>query len=402
MTTADDQLVKRNLLILIIAQAVVGAQMPLLLTFTGLAGQKLASNVCFATLPISLIVFGSMTTAPWMSQFMQRFGRTAGFMVGTTGGATGALLCATAIYIGSFPLLLIGSYFTGIYLSAHGFYRFAATDRASDDFRPKAISYVMAAGLVAAVIGPQLGAATFDVLGVPFMGVYAAAFGLNCLGFLIFPFFKESKIKAHAKGIYRGRSRVELLKSPRIITAIVCAMVTYSLMNLVMTSTPLAVVGCGFTEINAGHIVSTHVLAMFAPSFFTGHLIARFGAERIIAAGLCILIGAGVVALSGVTLSNFFIALVFLGIGWNFGFIGATAMLATTHSVEERGLVQGMNDFLVFGLVTVASLASGGLMNCSGGNPAQGWNAVNYAMVPFLALAFGFLVWLSVTTRKAV
>jgi MFS family permease len=171
-------------------------------------------------------------------------------------------------------------------------------------------------------------------------------------------------------------------------------------MNLVMTSTPLAVVGCGFAKETAGHIVTAHVLAMFIPSFFTGHLIARFGVERIVGVGLCVLMGSGLVALTGVDLSNFYLALILLGIGWNFGFIGATAMLATAHSSEERGPAQGMNDFMVFGLVTIASLASGGLMNCSGGNPVEGWNAVNYAMIPFLTLAFGSLIWLSFVAKK--
>ncbi len=397
---SQDQIAKRNVLILIIAQAVLGAQMPLLFTFSGLAGQQLASNICFATLPISLIVFGSMTTAPWLSSFMQKFGRTKGFMLGAAGGAIGAILSALAIYTSSFPLLLIGSYFTGIYMSAHGFYRFAASDAASDDYRPKAISYVMAAGLASAIIGPQLGSAMFDAMVIPFMGVYAAAFALNCLGFVLFPFLISGTAKHTKAAPYTGRTRIELLKSPRIATSMICAMVAYSLMNLVMTSTPLAVVGCGFATETAGHIVTAHVLAMFAPSFFTGHIIARFGVERVVGAGLFILMGAGIVALAGVQLSNFYIALILLGFGWNFGFIGATAMLATAHTAEERGPAQGMNDFLVFGLVTVASLASGGLMNCSGGNPVEGWNAVNYAMIPFLALAFGSLIWLSMITRK--
>jgi MFS family permease len=177
-------------------------------------------------------------------------------------------------------------------------------------------------------------------------------------------------------------------------------MVAYSLMNLVMTSTPLAVVGCGFTKNNANDIVSAHVLAMFAPSFFTGHLIARFGVEKIIAAGLVILLGAGIVALSGVTLGNFFGALILLGLGWNFGFIGATSMLAASHAPHERGVVQGMNDMIVFGMVTIASLSSGSLMNCSGGTAVEGWTAVNLAMVPFLVLAGGALIWLA-TRPKA-
>jgi MFS family permease len=169
-----------------------------------------------------------------------------------------------------------------------------------------------------------------------------------------------------------------------------------------MTSTPLAVVGCGYTKNDAADIVSAHVIAMFLPSFFTGHVIARFGVERVVGLGLAILAAAGVVGLSGVELPNFFAALMLLGIGWNFGFIGATTMLAGAHSPAERGRVQGMNDMIVFGCVTIASLASGGLMNCSGGTPEAGWSAVNYAMVPFLVLAGGALIWLALHKRRNV
>jgi MFS family permease len=192
-----------------------------------------------------------------------------------------------------------------------------------------------------------------------------------------------------------------MLTTPKIAVAVICASVSYALMNLVMTSTPLAVVGCGYTKGNAADIVSAHVLAMFAPSFFTGHLIARFGAERIVAAGLAILAAAGVVGLSGVELEQFFLALILLGLGWNFGFIGATAMLASAHAPEERGRLQGMNDMIVFGSVTLASFASGGLMNCSGGTPEAGWSAVNLFMVPFLVLAGAALIWLAMRPKEA-
>jgi len=180
----------------------------------------------------------------------------------------------------------------------------------------------------------------------------------------------------------------------------ICAMVTYALMNLVITSTPLAVVGCGFSHANASDIVMAHVLGMFIPSFFTGHLIARFGPERIIAAGLTILTAAGAIALSGVELTHFFGALILLGVGWNFGFIGATAMLTANQRPEEKGRVQGMNDFFVFGMVTVASVASGGLMNCSGSTAIEGWSAVNLAMVPFLILAGGSLIWFAFSAKR--
>jgi MFS family permease len=400
-TAASDARARRNVVVLVAAQAVLGAQMPMIFTVGGLAGTMLAPNACLATLPISLIVFGSMTTAPWLSSVMQRAGRVPGFLIGAAGGAAGAAICATALLWNSFPLFLIGSYMTGIYLSAQGFFRFAAADTASDAFRPKAISYVMAGGLLSAIIGPALGTSLVDSFMVPFLGTYLAVIALNALGLFLFFALDIPKPPKPKPGAGIGRTRLELLKEPAIAVAIVCAMVSYALMNLVMTSTPLAVVGCGFETTTAGHVVTAHVLAMYAPSFVTGHLIARFGARTIVWAGLAILAAAGAVALQGVDLANFFVALVLLGVGWNFGFIGATTMLSAAHAPEERGAVQGMNDAFVFGCVTVASLASGGLMNCTGGEAVAGWSAVNLAMAPFLALAGGALIWLSLLPRDA-
>jgi len=387
-------------MILVLAQAVLGAQMPIIFTIGGLAGQTLATNACFATLPISLIVLGSMISATPMSLIMQKYGRRVGFFIGAFGGAIGGAIGAYGLYLHSFTVFLIGSFLTGIYMSAQGFYRFAAADTASDDFRPKAISYVMAGGLASAIIGPQLVKVTSQSMVVPFMGAYMAVIAINIVGSLLFFFINIPTPQRPAADAPKGRTRWQLLTSPAIAVAVICGMVSYALMNLVMTSTPLAVVGCGFTQNTAADVVSAHVLAMFIPSFFTGHLIARFGVKPIIATGLVILGAAGLVALQGVDVENFFLALILLGVGWNFGFIGATTMLASSHSPSEKGIVQGMNDLIVFGGVTVASLASGGLMNCSGGSAIQGWTAVNIAMVPFLALAGAALIWLTFKLRE--
>jgi len=392
---------RRNVLVLVAAQGILGAQMPMFFTIGGLAGSTLATNACWATLPISMIVLGSMTAATPLSAMMQRFGRRAGFVTGALGGALGAAIGAYGLMVASFPIFLVGSFLTGIYMSAQGFYRFAAADTAAPEFRPKAISWVMAGGLFSAIIGPQLVKVTADSMVVPFMGTYLAIIALNLVGMLLFILLDIPKPVAPAAGAPNGRTRMEMLREPRIAVAIICATVSYALMNLVMTSSPLAVVGCGFATADAADVVSAHVLAMFVPSFFTGHIIARFGAEKVVGIGLAILASSGVVALMGVELEHFFVAMILLGIGWNFGFIGATSMLTAAHAPEERGRIQGMNDLIVFGGVTLASLSSGGLMNCSGGSVQAGWQLVNLAMVPFLMLAAAALIWLMMRPRYA-
>lgn len=384
----------RNVTVLVAAQALLGAQMPVHFIFGGLAGQSLAPNACLATLPLSMIILGSATSARPLARFMQRHGRRSGFQLAVSAGAIGAAISALALWYGSFWLLMLGGLMTGIYMSAQGFYRFAVTDTAPPDFEARAISWVMAGGLAAAIIGPAIASSTSHMGAIPFLGSYVAIIVINLLGLILFRFLDIPKPPPPQRGEDPGRPISQILREPVIIVAMICAMVSYALMNLVMTSTPLAVVGCGFDATNAASIVSAHVLAMYAPSFITGHLINRFGATRIVALGLLLLACAGGVALTGVELTNFFATLILLGMGWNFGFIGATAMLTRAHSPAERGRVQGMNDLIVFTGVFLASLSSGGLMNCLGGSPQAGWNAVNIAMLPFLALAGLALLWL--------
>ncbi|MEM1363158.1 MAG: MFS transporter [Pseudomonadota bacterium] len=399
--STSDARARRNVWVLVAAQAVLGSQVMMVFIVGGLAGQMLAPNPCLATLPISLSVFGSMTTAPWLSALMQRYGRRTGFLIGGTGGLAGSAIAAIGLYQGSFTLFLLGSYLTGIYISSQAFYRFAATDTASPSYRPRAISFVMAGGLVSALLGPELVKLSSEAMVVPFLGTYLVAMAINILGMGLFFFLDIPRPPRATPDAPKGRSRIELLQDPKILVAIICAMVSYGLMSLVMTSTPLAVVGCGYATSDAANVVAAHVLAMFGPSFFTGHLINRFGAARIVGTGLVILACAGAVGLSGVQLGHFFGALILLGLGWNFGFIGATAMLAEAHRPEEQGRIQGMNDMFVFGAVTLASLASGGLLNCTGGDAVAGWSAVNMAMAPFIVLAFGTLLWMRLRPAAA-
>ena len=390
---------RRNLWVLVAAQIVLGSQLPVTFILGGLAGQMLAPNKCLATLPITLIITGGMLAAPLLSELMQRRGRGSA-SCSERSAAAWARRSAPWRWSRLLRALPAGSLLTGLYMSAQGFFRFAASDGASEDSRARAISYVMGGGpglggARAAARASDRGRAGAGALRRRLPGGGGAERG----GGLALRLPRQPAPAPPAADGPRARRRRELIRTPRIAVAMICAMVSYALMNLVMTSTPLAMVGCGFTTPQAADVVSGHVLAMFGPAFFTGHLIARFGAERVIAAGLVVLAVAGAVALAGVSLAHFALAMILLGMGWNFGFIGATAMLAAAHTPEERGRVQGMNDFAVFGLVALASLASGGLMNCSGGDVVSGWTAVNLAMVPFLVAAGTALIWLAVASR---
>ena len=390
----------RNVTVLLLAQALLGAQMSMIFIVGGLAGQMLSPNPCIATLPLSMIIRGSAASARPLAGFMRRHGRRAGFLLACISGGLGAALAAYALIAGSFWLFMLSGLLTGVYMAAQGFYRFAATDCAPPEFQSRAISLVMAGGLAAAITGPALVRLTSEVTAIPFLATYAAIIGLNLLGPVLFAFLDSPRPPAPAAGAASGRPLGELIRVPQIAVAMICGMVSYALMNLVMTSAPLAVVGCGFQTADAASIVAGHVLAMYMPSFFTGHLIARFGARQIVMIGLLILAAAGAVALSGVELGHFYVTLILLGLGWNFGYIGATAMLTRAYRPEERETVQGLNDAVVFSGVFLASLSSGGLMNCMGGSAQAGWNAVNLAMLPFLVLAGGALLWLMLRPRE--
>ncbi|MEM0921991.1 MAG: MFS transporter [Pseudomonadota bacterium] len=390
----DDSRAKRAVALLIWAQASLGAQMPVHFILGGLAGNYLAENPAYATLPISMIVLGSMFAAPCLSWFMGRFGRRAGFLLGAAAGAAGGGVAAYALSIGSFHLFCAAMLLTGIYMAGHNFYRFAAADLASEEFRPKAISWVMAGGLLAALVGPELVKLFGDAWApVPFAGAYAFLVILNIGGALPLLLLDIPRQPQPVRGQRAGRPWREILSDRRVPVAMICAMISYALMNLVMTSTPLAMALCGFGTADAADVVRVHVLSMYLPSFFTGSLIARFGAPRMIFAGLGLLVIAALIALSGIEIAQFYAALAMIGLGWNFAFVGATTMLASAHRPEERARVQGVNDFLVFGTVTIASFSSGALLS------GFGWAAVNIAIFPAIAVAM--LALLSLRVRSA-
>lgn len=393
---SDDRLAVRNIAILVYAQAILGSQLGINMILGGLAGAYLADDPSLATLPISINVLVTMLCAPIASLLMGRIGRRAGFIGGTVFGAAGGCLSAYALLTGSFALLLAGAACTGVFQSFQGFFRFAAADTASDSFKPKAISWVMGGGLMSAIIGPEIVHATADMFTpVPFAGAYVAVVGVNVVGAIGLLFLRIPTPERKIKGENSGRPLSEIFRQQKVIVAVLCGMVSFALMSLVMTSTPLAMVHHGFNTHHAADVVRLHALSMFAPSFFTGSLIARFGHGKVIGTGLMLLGVCGIIALSGFELAHFYWALIALGIGWNFGFIGATSLLSTAYTRDEQAKVQGLNDFLVFGLVAFASFSSGALLN------GYGWETVQYAMIPGLSIAAIALAWLSFSRDKA-
>ena len=375
-----------NLWLLVAAHGLLSGQLAVHMILGGLAGALLAERPEYATLPISAMIVATMVVTAPLSLFMQRFGRRAGFLLGAVSGAAGGSLCAYALAVGSFQLLLAGSLLIGGYQAANSYFRFAAADTAPAAFRPKAISWVLAGGLFGAIVGPEIVRQTRDLLSpVPYAGAYLSVVVVNLVGVLPVLFLNLPK-PPRAPERRSSRPLVEILRTSSVATAILCAMISYSMMTLVMTSTPLAMVTIGCSPDQAADVVRWHVVAMFLPSFFTGSLIVRFGHIRVIATGFALLAGAGAVALSGVGLPHFYVALVLLGVGWNFGFVGSTSLLTASHAPEDRARVQGINDVLLFASLAVASFGSGALLSTSG------WSAVQYAMLPAITLAaFGLL-----------
>ncbi len=383
------------------AQAVLGSQMPMYIILGGLVGQSLASNVCYATLPISLLIVGSMVSSPILSNLMQSTTRRLGLIVGNLAGLIGSLTSLIGIFLESFELFLLGSFVSGAYMASQAFYRFAATDDCEDRFKAIAISTVLSGGLIAAILGPSIVKISLSLNNsVPFLYSYLGVVILNCLGPFILSYIKpiplsksfEGNIIDNSNRTNLNRPLVTILKSPVIVVSIICSMIAYGVMNLIMTSSPIAIVGCGFGNNQAANVVSAHALAMFAPSFITGKLIIKYGEKSIIFMGMFLFLFAVLIAYSGVDISNFYISLILIGVGWNFSFIGSTSLLTKNHYPSERGKVQGINDFFVFGFVALSSVTSGWLMNCSANSSQLGWEVVNLTATPLVIFALISLV----------
>lgn len=367
--------------LLVAAQSLGGASPPIIISLGGLVGQQLSTNPTASTLPVSIYQLGlALSTLP-AAWIMNRMGRRAAYVLGAILGVISGVVAAQGIAHGNFITFCIGTALAGFYAACVQSYRFAATDMVPSDEQAKAISRVMIGGLIAAIIGPQVVIWTRDALpATPFAGSF---YSQAVLALLALPLLMGLRLPPpQAKSAAAGDARPlgEIARTPQFIVACAAGVVSYGLMAFLMTAAPMAMVGCGHSVGEAAMGIQWHVLAMFVPSFFTGKLIARFGKRPITALGLIMIGAAGALALMGLDIFHFWGSLILLGVGWNFGFIGATALLTECYRPSERAKVQALNDFLVFGTVAVASFGSGQLLH------SAGWNGINIGMLPLVAI----------------
>ncbi|OGA73564.1 MFS transporter [Hydrogenophaga sp.] len=371
---------RRNVLLLAGSQALMLSAIVLSMSLAAILGALLAPDKSLATLPVAAMVVGTAMASLPAAMLMRRWGRRMGFLMGAGLGVVGSVLAGYALWQQSFELFVLGHLLLGSYQGFANYYRFAAAEAVDAAHTTRAISWVVAGGVVAAFVGPQLGEWGRDwVISGPFVGSYLAqaALSVAALGLL-----SQVRLKPAASvAAGTARSVWELLSQPLLLTSILGSAVGYSVMIMVMTATPLAMLGCGLPGPSVTPVIQWHVVGMFAPSFFTGNLIKRFGAPRIMQTGFVLLLGHVAIALSGLELLHFASALVLLGVGWNFAFVGGTALLTQTYRPAEQLKVQAINEFLVFGLVAVSTLSAGWLYD------RYGWATLNLAVVPFLVLA---------------
>lgn len=375
--------IKRNVGLLAGCQALLLCNGVTLIAVNGLAGAKLAPTPTLATLTVTGYVIGTALMTLPASWFMKHYGRRAGFIVGALLGILGGLTCALAVSIGSFWLLCLGTLCAGTYNAFGLQYRFAAADMAPADWKPKAISWTLAGGILGGFIGPWAGKITRDIWAVEFAATYASLSVFAVVALLIASRLRVPEM-ADAGQQGSGRPLAEIARQPAFVVAVLAAALGYGTMNLLMAATPLAMDICGLPFGDAAFVLQWHVLGMYGPSFFTGSLIKRFGVLSILMAGVVLMFACIGLALSGVTLMHFWWALFLLGVGWNFLYIGGTTLLTETYKPAERAKVQGGNDFLVFGVQAVSSLSAGALV--LGG----GWYTLNlYAIPAVIVIALG-------------
>jgi MFS family permease len=383
----DDRLAARNALVLAAAQALAGANMAVIVATGGIAGSLLAPSPVLATLPISFMVVGLWIGTLPVGMLAKAYGRRFALQAGSAVGALSGVISCAAMLSGSFELLLLGMLCGGLYAAAHQSYRFAAADTASAHFRARAVSWVLAGGVFSAFIGPQIVILTKDVWpAYLFAATYLAQSACAILAVAVLALLRIPR-PATVETFADGRPLAEIIRKPRFIVAASCGLASYTMMNLMMTSAPLAMVMCNHSIGDAALGIQWHVIGMYAPSFFTGALIARLGLRTIMAAGLALIVAAAIVGVMGVALWNFWISLLLLGVGWNFSFIGATTLVTECCGPHERNKVQAFNDFLIFGSMAFASFSSGALL------ARYGWTAVNEVVFPVAIAAAVLLAW---------
>lgn len=372
---------------LAMAQALSGANSTVVYATGAIIGNMLAPTPSLATLPISVFVIGmTLTTLP-LGYIGRRFGRRVAFLIGNICGVIVGLLAAYALWVSSFALFCIAMLFGGAYAAVVLTFRFAAAECVEISERPRALSTVLAGGVAAGILGPQLVNVTMDISVHTYALTYLASAVLALLSGVVLLGVRFARIpnQTTASG---ARPVGEVLCQPRFIIAMLCGVVSYMMMNFMMTSAPLAMDLCGIARTHSNTGIEMHVIAMYAPSFFTGRLISRFGAALIIQCGLLLIGLAALVGLAGMSIGHFWLALVLLGVGWNFGFLGASALVLTCHTPQEGPRIQAINDFVVFGTMVVGSFLSGGLLD------AFGWSIVSGLILPPVLVAMVGLLWL--------
>jgi MFS family permease len=380
--------VVRNVFLLAVCQALGQSGNVLIVATTALAAQILEGrDFYWTTLPMTLQHLGVMLAVFPASLMGQRFGRHFGFGVGAVCGVTGGVLCSLAIWVGSFPLLCLGGVALGFAIANIQLYRFAATELAPPHYRAKAISYVTSAGVAAGIIGPLIARFTPTLLPHQFLATYMALIVLHALAFGVLRLieFPPARVET-VPGPQRPLREIAL--QPTYMVAVTAAMISFGVMSFLMTAAPLALVACGIDASESPVTIFWHVMGMFVPAFFTGHLIMRHGVLNIMLLGVVVLVVAAAIDLAGINVWNFRVGMLLVGVGWNFLFVGATTLVTTTYRPAERGKAQALNDFLVFGTTAVASLFAGILQQ------AWGWGALNYLALPLIAVALLAVGWL--------
>ncbi|MEM7021433.1 MAG: MFS transporter [Pseudomonadota bacterium] len=380
---------ERNVLLLAGCQALFWSALMIGITMSGLVGQMLSSQKALATLPAGLLALCTILIARPASVLMQRMGRRVGFLLGALAGTIGGLVCAGGIFLGSFAVFCLGNAILGAYAAIGQYYRLAATDSVEPSRRGRAVSTVMAGGIVAALLAPTLSLWSKDLFApVLFAGSFLAvtAFSLVAIGMIAA--FNE-RAPAPSEKRVQGRPLGEIMRQPIFLVAIANAGIANAVMILVMLATPLAMVACSYPVSDAATVIQWHVLGMFIPSFFTGRLVDRFGAANVGLTGAGILAVSASVAAAGTAIANFGIALASLGVGWNFMYVAGTAMITASHRPEERGRVQGAAETIIAVLATLASFASAALLH------GLGWAAVNIGAAPLLIAVAALTIWFS-------